>query len=206
GKLLRALENREIARVGETQRRAVDVRVVAATNRDLAQMMADGELLEDLYYRIGGIEIELPALRHRGRANLEHLANVFLEHCLQRDQRAVRLSPAAYEAMVEYAWPGNVRELLRVIQRATFWAQGDRIDPEHLRLPVTGRRTVSIVDDLFTMPYKDARAEFDAMFLRQLWPDVDGKVTEAARQMGVDRRTIAKLADRIGLRDKDKTS
>ncbi|MEX1362952.1 MAG: sigma 54-interacting transcriptional regulator, partial [Nannocystaceae bacterium] len=200
GKLLRAVESREIARVGETRRRPVDVRIIAATNRDLAQMMADGEFLEDLYYRLGGIEIELPPLRERGRANLEFLASVLLERVAQTSQRTLALAPEVYDAMVEYPWPGNVRELARAMQRAVFWAEGELVRRADLRLPTGGAPGSSIIEDLLAQPYKEAMAQFEALLMKRVWSEVDGNISEAARRTGVDRRTLTKLVDGLGLR------
>ncbi len=128
-KLLRALETGTFFRVGGTRPRRVDVRIVAATNRDLAEAMRRGEFRQDLYYRINTIAIALPPLRDR-REDVALLARHFVESNAAYGVK--RLSPAALAALEAYAWPGNVRELQHAIERAVILAKGDDIQPDDL--------------------------------------------------------------------------
>ncbi len=131
-KLLRTLQEHEVRRVGENQGRPVDVRIVAATNRDLAQAVAQGTFRQDLYYRLKVVELRVPPLRER-RDDLLPLARALLTSAAQRLERpALTLSPAAADQLLRYAWPGNVRELENAMERAVALARDSRVEPEDL--------------------------------------------------------------------------
>jgi DNA-binding NtrC family response regulator len=134
-KLLRALETGMFFRVGGTRARSVDIRIVAATNRDLGEAMRSGEFRQDLYYRINTITVTLPPLRDR-REDIALLAQHFVES--KATYGAKRLSSAALAALEAYAWPGNVRELLHAIERGVILSKGDIIEPEDLPPEVLG--------------------------------------------------------------------
>ncbi|MDQ3263992.1 MAG: sigma-54-dependent Fis family transcriptional regulator [Myxococcota bacterium] len=136
GKLLRVLQDREFDRVGGTQTVKVDLRIVAATNRDLVKMVAEGRFREDLYYRIKVVEVVLPPLRDRGSEDLERLVRHFLATAAKKHrlEPAPRLSPAALQRLIAYRWPGNVRELENCVESAVVLCDGE-ILPEHLPLP-----------------------------------------------------------------------
>jgi DNA-binding NtrC family response regulator len=134
-KLLRAIETGTFFRVGGTRPRRVDVRLVAATNRDLAEAMRAGEFRQDLYYRINTITIQLPPLRER-REDIALLARFFVE--TNATYGVKRLGAAALAVLEAYSWPGNVRELLHAIERAVILSKGDEIRPEDLPPEVRG--------------------------------------------------------------------
>jgi transcriptional regulator with PAS, ATPase and Fis domain len=134
-KLLRALETGMFFRVGGTRARSVDIRIVAATNRDLGEAMRSGEFRQDLYYRINTITVTLPPLRDR-REDIALLAQHFVES--KATYGAKRLSSAALAALEAYAWPGNVRELLHAIERGVILSKGDIIEPADLPPEVLG--------------------------------------------------------------------
>jgi NtrC-family two-component system response regulator AlgB len=135
-RLLRLLQEREYERVGETTPRRADVRIISATNRDLAAAVASGAFREDLYYRLNVISLRLPALRERG-ADIESIAARWLAHFAARLGRPAKtLSPAAIEALRHYAWPGNIRELRNVIERAVILSGSDLIEPGDLAEPL----------------------------------------------------------------------
>ena len=139
-KLLRVLEEREFMRLGSTRLLHADIRVIAATNRDLHGAMQRGEFREDLYYRLGVFEIALPPLRERLHDILE-LADTFLEEIGQSVGRpAAGIAADAKDQLLAYGWPGNVRELRNAIERAVILADGGVIRSEHL--PVTTPRAV----------------------------------------------------------------
>ena len=133
-KILRALEEKRFERVGGTQSLQVDVRVVAATNRQLKAAVAARQFREDLFFRLSVFPIEIPPLRERG-ADVETLAHHFIDR-FSRDvkKRPLLLSPAALEELRSYRWPGNVRELQNCIERAVILTDGDTIHPRHLNL------------------------------------------------------------------------
>jgi DNA-binding NtrC family response regulator len=139
-KLLRALETGTFYRVGGTRPRRVDVRVVAATNRDLAEAMRTGEFRQDLYYRINTITVSLPPLRERPD-DIAPLARHFVETNVTYGKK--RLGERALAALEGYAWPGNVRELLHAIERAVILAKSDEIEPDDLPPEVTGTAAAS---------------------------------------------------------------
>ena len=129
--LLRVLQEREITRVGGTHALKVDVRVICATNRDLEGMVARGEFREDLYYRLRGVQLRLPALRERA-ADIITLAHHFLEEACQGMERSLSLTPRALELLSRAPWPGNIRELKNVIRSAALLSDGDQLDLEDL--------------------------------------------------------------------------
>ena len=131
-KLLRALQEREIRRVGENKSRPVDVRIVAATNRDLASGVAGGVFRQDLYYRLKVVELHVPALRER-KEDILPLARVLLaESALRMKRKITNLAPNAADLLLSYQWPGNVRELMNVMERAAALARGSRVELEDL--------------------------------------------------------------------------
>ncbi len=145
-KLLRALQEREIRRVGENKNRKVDVRIIAATNRELAHGVAGGSFRQDLYYRLKVVELHVPSLRER-REDMLPLARVLLgEAALRMKRNIVGLAPNAADQLLRYEWPGNVRELENAMERAVALARGSRVEvgdlPEEIRqafpMPVTG--------------------------------------------------------------------
>ena len=141
--LLRVLQEREVRRVGEVGTRPVDVRVVAATNRDLAAEVAAGRFREDLYYRLRVVEIPIPPLRERGDDVLE-LARLFLRRAAARIGREVKgFSPEAARLLLGHAWPGNVRELENAIERAVILGQGPQVTADDLPPELSVGRPVS---------------------------------------------------------------
>jgi transcriptional regulator with PAS, ATPase and Fis domain len=130
-KLLRALQSGEIRRLGATQATTIDVRVIAATNRDLAAMISGGSFREDLFYRLNVIEVALPPLRER-REDIPALAEHFAARSATRLGRDLRLAPETVERLLRYPWPGNVRELENAMERAVVLARGRALTPEDL--------------------------------------------------------------------------
>ncbi len=130
-KLLRTLQERRIRRIGETEETPVDVRIIAATNRDLEQRVRDGLFREDLYYRLNVVNIHLPPLRAR-QTDISPLADHFLERCRARLGRNLFFSAAARETLKRHNWPGNVRELKNAVEHAASMADSEIIEPKHL--------------------------------------------------------------------------
>jgi DNA-binding NtrC family response regulator len=141
-KLLRVLQEREFQRLGGTRPVKADVRIVAATNRDLERALAHGEFREDLYYRLHVFEIRLPALRGR-REDILPLAEAFLEEIGGVvGRKAAGIAPDAAQALLSYDWPGNVRELRNALERATILCDGGLITLEHLPIRASGPQLV----------------------------------------------------------------
>jgi transcriptional regulator with PAS, ATPase and Fis domain len=144
-RLLRVLQEREVRRVGESRARKVDVRVLAATHRNLADEVAAGRFRQDLFYRLRVVEVLIPPLRAR-RADILPIARSFLQRTAARLQRAVNaLSPEAADQLLRYAWPGNVRELENALERALILAEGTRVELRDLPEEVRQARTPSAI-------------------------------------------------------------
>jgi transcriptional regulator with GAF, ATPase, and Fis domain len=189
-KLLRVLEDGEVTPVGATQSRRVDVRVLAATNADLAAKIATGEFRQDLYFRLARYAVETPPLRERPE-DLAVLAAHFLQlFASEMGRTAPQLTPEALALLEAYSFPGNVRELKNVIERALILSGGKAIRPEHLQLlastprPEGAKAAPSFTD----LPLNLEEAE-QALIQRAL-QQTGGNVAEAARLLGVNRSRI----------------
>jgi transcriptional regulator with PAS, ATPase and Fis domain len=201
-KLLRVLENREIRRVGSPTSTPVEIRIVAATNRNLGRMARTGEFREDLYYRLNVGVLELPALRDR----IEDL-ELLCEHFLRQFARKFAmdrstLSPAAFGLMRTYRWPGNVRELSNVLERAAIMANGGEIHLEHLPAEIAALQepTEESLDDdePIEMDLSLRAAERDQ--IRRALDSAGGRRVAAARLLGLSRRTLYRKLDKYGIR------
>jgi transcriptional regulator with PAS, ATPase and Fis domain len=194
-KLLRALEQREVLRLGALRPRAVDVRLISATNRDLETEMAEGTFRSDLFFRIEGICLSVPALRER-RAEIEGLAEAFLAEAGRREGRATlpRLSAATRRALQEHPWPGNVRELRNVMERALLLCSGAQIEPDQLSLG-HGRGTLR-------RPFGSGRQGGQAHERERILDALAccaGNQSRAARRLGISRRTLISRLDAYGI-------
>ncbi len=196
-KLLRVLQEREIVRVGENHPRKVDVRVAAATHRDLAAMVKRGEFREDLYYRLRVLPLHVPALREH-REDIPLLAGKLLGDLAERYRRPdLRLSSEAMAAVESYGWPGNVRQLFNALEYAVVQSEGPNILPEHLLPELTAGSDVDApppgggmrLTRYYTAP-PSAEAE-QALILRVL-DESRGNKAEAARRLGMSRTTLWK--------------
>jgi DNA-binding NtrC family response regulator len=198
-KLLRVLEEGEVRPVGASRVVKVDVRVIAASNVDLEREVAEQRFRQDLYYRLSVIVIKVPPLRERP-ADIPLLVSQFLRNACGRAGRQVELTAAALEALAAYGWPGNVRELENTIERLVLFSRGSLIDvadlPEGLHQP--GR---PLGERLFgDLPTLD---ELERRYLLHVLESVKGNRTRAADVMGIDRRTLYRMAERFGIDLKD---
>jgi DNA-binding NtrC family response regulator len=195
-KLLRVLQERQVRRVGGNRFIDVDVRVISATNRDLANVVARGEFREDLYYRLNVISIPLPPLRER-RGDIPLIAHHYLKKYSASCGKAIQgFAPRALELLENYAWPGNVRELQNVVERAVVLAMGEFITPADLPEPIKTGPPVGEPPS-FDLPLKRAKEEqvhaFERQYLRELLKRYGGNISRAAKAAGVDRKTIHRL-------------
>jgi transcriptional regulator with GAF, ATPase, and Fis domain len=188
GLLLRVLQEGEVRRLGESLPRRVDVRVLAATHRDLAQMVAARTFREDLYYRLRGGTVELPPLRDRGNDVLL-IADRFLARL--RSPRPVRLSREARAGLLGHRWPGNVRELQNVLGTAAALADDGIIRPEHLELP--GAQGAAS-----TMYHQRLDAVRRSLVQEEL-AACGGNRAEAARRLGLSRQALSYLVRQLGI-------
>jgi len=196
-KLLRAIEERAVRRVGGLDLRPLDVRLLAATNRDLAEEVERGRFRRDLYFRLNGIALHVPPLRAR-RADIPVLARHFLDDAARRAKQAPPdLTPAASAALQHHAWPGNVRELRNVLERAVVLASGCAIDVAHLGLDAdTGERARA------TPPRTDLRHDLEAVERTRIVEALarhGGNQKAAARELGISRPTLLARLDRYGI-------
>jgi len=198
-KMLRVLEENEVRPVGSTRNVRVDIRIVAATNSDIDKAVAENRFRTDLYYRLGVITINMPPLRER-REDIELLTEKFLRNACSRAQRTVAISPPAMAALAVYEWPGNVRELENVVERLVVFSRGSTIDLEDLP-PTLQKGPQDLKSSLFQdLPTLD---EIERRYLRHVLAAVGGNRTRAAEVLGVDRRTLYRMAERFGIELKD---
>ncbi|MBP8808855.1 MAG: sigma-54-dependent Fis family transcriptional regulator [Kofleriaceae bacterium] len=207
-KLNRALQERRVRRVGATAERAIDVRVIAATNVELRAAVAAGRFREDLFYRLNVLHLPLPPLRARPE-DIPALAAVLLERHGARLATAPQgFTPEALTALVRYPWPGNVRELENAVERAIAVTDGPRIElealPEEVSAVLRPRVTRGTEAQLSYREVVDlARDRASREYLIALMQELGGNVTEAARRAGVERESLHRLLKRYGVRSED---
>jgi DNA-binding NtrC family response regulator len=206
-KLLRFLEQKEIMPIGETRPQRVDVRVLAATNADLEQRVAEGKFREDLFYRLAVIRIHVPPLRDR-REEIPHLSTFFLREASERlGKPDIVLSSEALDVFSQYWWPGNVRQLKNEIQRAVaLSAPGGTIEPAHLS-PEIGTTTLSTSSSPGRASRPGTQGTNLAFAVEQVERDMiqaaldraGGNISETARALGLTRRGLYLKLRRLGL-------
>ena len=209
-KLLRAIQEREIRRVGGTQQVRIDVRILSATNRDLRALVAAGQFRDDLFYRIDVIDIMLPPLRER-KSDIALLAQRFLERFRGSGETARGFEPDAIAALEAYHWPGNVRELQNVIERACALGEGPLLSvrdlPEKIRSPQSETqpaRADAPGGDGVELSFRQAKAkwieELEDKYLREILNRFRGNVSQAARAAQMDRTTFHRLLNKHRIR------
>jgi DNA-binding NtrC family response regulator len=208
GKLLRAIEERAVRRVGSVRERKIDVRIIAATNRDLDREVRRERFRKDLYFRLAVIVLDLPPLRARGEDVLL-LTDHYLRLFNTKYGKVVRdLSAAARDLLRSYPWPGNVRELSHVIERAVLWSRGPTLDVEHLSLTSPADAGPVEQDE---SPATDAAApavlppqgvdlgQWEKSVIEQAMREAGGNQTKAARRLGISRDTLRYRLRKFGL-------
>jgi DNA-binding NtrC family response regulator len=190
-KLLRVLETGELERVGSSQTRRVDVRVLSATNSRLHEEAAGGNFREDLLFRLNTVEINLPALRDR-REDIPLLAAHFLGKCKTRYRKQVTgFSPAAMQQMMQYPWPGNVRELEHTVERAVLLSRSDEIEPSNLAI-TSSRSSMQSFENM-------SIDEVEALLIRKVLRRCDGNISQAAEALGLSRAALYRRIEKYGL-------
>lgn len=222
-KLLTVLQTREVQRVGAESSIAVDVRVMAATNRDLAAEVEAGNFRRDLYYRISVVSLTIPPLSER-REDIPGLARGLLDHFRGEIPHHIKgFATETMEALCRYDWPGNVRELMNVIERAMLLSSDDEIslcdlpatiggvapdlDPEFPTPQDVEEERLSVPQEWLRQPLRDARekllAEFERAYLVGLLEETRGRVGETAKRAGIQPRSLYEKMKRLGLRKED---
>jgi len=190
-KLLRVLETGELERVGSSQTRRVDVRILSATNAKLDEEAKAGNFREDLLFRINTVEIHLPALRDR-REDIPLLAQHFLGRNRTRYRKqTIGFSAAALQQMMQYAWPGNVRELEHTVERAVLLCRGDEIEPADLAIAAARGSTQSFENMSID--------EVEALLIRKVLRRCDGNISQAAESLGLSRSALYRRIEKYGL-------
>jgi len=198
-KLLRALQERKVRPVGGSTEVPFEVRIIAATNRDLEAMVEEGRFREDLFFRINVIHVELPPLRARGNDVLL-LAQQFLEHhAAKAGKRMGPLTPEVAGRLLSYAWPGNVRELQNAMERAVTLAAYDRITVDDLPERIQRYRTSQVLPPADDPASLVPLAEVERRYILRVLDALNGNRTSAARTLGLDRKTLVrKLGQYLG--------
>jgi two-component system, NtrC family, response regulator HydG len=195
-KILRVLQEGEFERLGATRMIRVDVRIVAATNHDLAQMVRDKRFREDLYYRLNVITVTVPPLRER-RADVPLLAQHFLRiYAAKNNRRLEGFTDEALRRLEAYAWPGNVRELENVIERAVVLARDGLIDVSHLSDEIAGAQSEGSVPQAIAALVGTPLAEVERRLLDETLRVTKGNKTMTAKLLGIDVRTVSRKLER----------
>jgi len=202
-KLLRVMQDQEVRRVGSTTSTKVDVRIIAATNRDLEQLVKEGKFRDDLFYRLKVVPITLPSLVER-REDIPMLVHHFLQKCATGAAHVVRgVLPDTMALLTQYRWPGNVRELENAIERAVSLSHGPMLTPEDLPEVIRQGATTQgeanpaprdQVDDVYL-----TLEEVEKRHLIRVLKETKGNKVKAAKILGIDRRTLYRMAERFGL-------
>jgi DNA-binding NtrC family response regulator len=201
-KLLRMLEDRKIRRVGGQIEIDIDVRIIAASNKDLSKAVQEGKFREDLYYRLNTIQIEIPPLRDRMDDILPLAYHCLTDLCTKNDNIVRRFSPEAEEALKNYAWPGNVRELQNIISRAFFLCSSKVIQKAELPIPYS-EHSISLDHKMFDLSYKNAKEyvleKFEIEYLTRQLRKNEGNISKTASECGIDRRSVHRLINKYNI-------
>jgi DNA-binding NtrC family response regulator len=201
-KLLRVLQDREFHRVGGTRLVSVNIRIIAATNKDLKQAVKNGHFREDLYFRLNVITLTLPPLRDRPD-DLPLLAKFFLNrHAKEAKRHGMMFHPEAMNVMMQYTWPGNIRELDNVIARAVILSPTEIIEPDLLAMDAAGlSRTESLT--YVSLPYHRSMEEHSRHIIDQALKQAEGNQTKAAERLRLQRTYLARLIKQQKLRQEE---
>ncbi|MGE3244605.1 MAG: sigma 54-interacting transcriptional regulator, partial [Pirellulales bacterium] len=201
-KLLRVLEEKKVVRVGGNREIHTDVRVLAATNQKLAELVRARRFREDLYFRLNVVSLELPPLRDRGD-DILILAEHFLRHfSKQAGRRTPKLSASARKRLISHTWPGNVRELRNLMERLAYLSAGEKIEAEDLAfiLSPTNAGAAAIGEGL---TLNDATDQFQTEYIKQSIARARGNVSLAAKNLGVHRSNLYRKMRQLGMATDD---
>jgi len=189
-KLLRFLQERQIRPVGSPRPKPIDVRILAATNRDLQKMVDEGKFREDLWFRLNVVRIKVPPLRER-LGDIPLLANFFLKRYNDKYGRQARLTESGVKIMEQYHWPGNVRQLQHLMERLTILAPYGRIDAEAVREAIKSMESREHVPE--------SLAETEAEQIRRVLNATKGNKSQAAKILGIERKTLYRKLEKMGM-------
>jgi DNA-binding NtrC family response regulator len=198
-KLLRVLQEREFERLGGTRTIKVDVRLIAATNRDLRAALEEGTFREDLYYRLNVVPIDIPPLREH-KEDIPELVNLFLARYAERAARPVSaITPEALRLLMEFHWPGNVRELENIIERACALARGPVIEAADIH--IDSGRSKTQTSSAAILPEGKSLDEWEDEIIREAYRRANGNKSQAARLLGLSRNALRYRLEKIGIPD-----
>ena len=198
-KLLRVLQEREFERLGGTKTHKVDVRLIAATNRDLRAALEEGTFREDLYYRLNVVAIDIPPLREH-KDDIPALANFFLEKFSRETGNVLNgIAPAAMKILIDHYWPGNVRELQNVIERGVTLSTGATIDVDDIHLDKPRQRASS--EGAATLPEGATLEQWEEEMIREALRKAGGNKSQAARALGLSRNALRYRLSKMGVPD-----
>jgi DNA-binding NtrC family response regulator len=198
-KLLRVLQEREFERLGGTRTVKVDVRLIAATNRDLRAALEQGTFREDLYYRLNVVPIDIPPLREH-KEDIPDLANLFLLRLTQKSQKKLEgIKPEAVRRLMDFHWPGNVRELENIVERACALAPGPFIEASDIQIDHVAGRNHSGQSPL--LPEGKTLDQWEDELIREAYRRANGNKSEAARMLGLSRNALRYRLEKIGIPD-----
>jgi DNA-binding NtrC family response regulator len=189
-KLLRFLQEREVRPLGSPRAKKIDVRVIAATNRDVQKMVEDGKFREDLWYRINVVRLTVPPLCERA-GDIPLLVHFFLKRYNERYKLDTRLADSGVKALAEYSWPGNIRQLQHMMERLTILAPGGRIDADAVRTAIEQMDTREAAGETL--------ADTEGEQIRRVMAATNGNKSRAAKILGIERKTLYRKLDRMGL-------
>ena len=201
-KLLRVLQEREFERLGGTKTIKVDVRLIAATNRDLRAALEQGTFREDLYYRLNVVPIDIAPLRER-KEDIPELVNLFITRFATDSGKAVvSIAPAAMQILINYHWPGNVRELQNIIERACALAKGSVLEPADIHLDVRPAKAVNGAGGF--LPDGMTLEQWEDEMVQEALRRANGNKSQAARLLGLSRNALRYRLSKIGIADEEK--
>jgi DNA-binding NtrC family response regulator len=201
-KLLRVLQEREFERLGGTKTIKVDVRLIAATNRDLRAALEEGTFREDLYYRLNVVPIDIAPLRER-REDIPDLVNLFISRFAGDSGKAVEsISPQAMQILVNYHWPGNVRELQNIVERACALAKGSVLEPADIH--IDARPSKAANDGGGFLPEGMTLEQWEDEMVQEALRRANGNKSQAARLLGLSRNALRYRLSKIGIADEEK--
>ncbi|WP_300455391.1 sigma-54 dependent transcriptional regulator [Desulfobacula sp.] len=206
-KLLRVLQEKEIKPLGDTKTRKVDIRIIASTNRNLKQKMADNEFRQDFFYRLNVLPIELPPLRDRVTDIPMICEHLVTKQCKKMKKEPKAISPEVIDLLMKQPWPGNVRELENILVQGILYSKGNTLDLSDIPLkdmsPKKNRFAVSISDDMTSLPYKEAKErilrEFNHDYIGARLSMSKGNITQAARHCHMDRQALQQIMKRFDI-------
>jgi len=198
-KLLRVLQEREITRVGGEEVIKVDVRIIAATNKDLLQEIGNNRFREDLYYRLNVVELKMPLLRER-KEDIPLIAQHFLKTFSEKNHKPLKgFTPKTMESLIKYEWPGNVRELMNAVERCVVLSTDDYIVEENLPFFSGKEHGEDINLDISSIPADISLEDVEKATILNTLKSTEGNKSEAARRLGITRKTLHKKLKKYGV-------